>query len=379
MRMAGGEMRMVRRRHGALLLLLAGSAVAWNPKPHHEMAPCYPTEAEACQYIPGSTVRTPVALYGGACTAGPGASQLPLSSHLAARLLPPSLSLARGCSLEPADLSLRVYEQTTWDASTETFTEDTEGGSFGAPLWDSIDVEWDQKFVDSLGSGGSKDIPYGGGVLRDAIVNGEVRIGRTVEGVNGKGDLTLPVPGNHPPGSTERQKYSLPASDGKAFGGNEEYLQMLHPDLPYTRTIYLKDGTEEVEVGPIDMTKAMRSGGFPMCPNYWDWFGGDNPGPLNLGNDDTQDAELYKFPSKVVGSPLVGDPELHFCRKWQEKYDATCCTTYLDEDIQEEYEELVRDRFAPFSVTGVALSRLRDVAGPVSDSCGRRHASLTVD
>jgi hypothetical protein len=59
MRMAGGEMRMV-RRHGALLLLLllAGFAVAWNPTPHHEMAPCYPTEQETCQFIPGSKVRT---------------------------------------------------------------------------------------------------------------------------------------------------------------------------------------------------------------------------------------------------------------------------------------------------------------------------------
>lgn len=55
---------------------------------------------------------------------------------------------------------------------------------------------------------------------------------------------------------------------------------------------------------------------------------------------DPQDASFYKFPNKKVGSPLVGDPELSFCRKWQEKYDATCCLTYLDEDIQEEYEEL---------------------------------------
>ena len=94
----------------------------------------------------------------------------------------------------------------------------------------------------------------------------------------------------------------------------------------------------------------MRSGGFPMCPNYWDHREADNPGPLNLYTDNSisQDGELYKFPNKVVGSPLVGDPELHFCRKWQEKYDATCCNTWLDEDIQEEYEELVRNRRASF-------------------------------
>jgi len=265
-----------------LLLLLMGAAVAWNPTPHHEMKACNPSELEACQYIPGGA--------------------------------------------------------TSWDAATRTFTEDDENGNFGAPLWDSIDTEWDQKFVDNLGTGSSKDITNGG-VLRDAIVNGEVRIGRHIEPVNGRGDLTLPVPANHPAGSTERATYSRLASEGEAFAGSEEYLKMLHPDVPYSRTIYLKDGTDEVEIGPIDMTKAMRSGGFPMCPNYWDWWGGDSPGPLNLGNDG-YDAELYKFPTKVVGSPLVGDPELHFCRKWQEKYDATCCTTYLDEDIQEEYEEL---------------------------------------
>ena len=62
---------------------------------------------------------------------------------------------------------------------------------------------------------------------------------------------------------------------------------------------------EEID---IEFNKALRSGGFPMCPNYWDAFGGDNPGPLNLFTDHqiTQDSQLYKFPNKVVGSPLVG-------------------------------------------------------------------------
>lgn len=260
---------------------------------------------------------------------------------------------------------MRVHEQTTWDADARTYTESEDGG-YGAPLWDSIDTEWSQKFVDNLRPGGQFDI-QNAAILREAIVNGDVRIGRKVDDAFGSGDLTLPVPGNHPPGSEERAMYSQPASNGKAFGGNEEYLKMLHPDHKYTRTITLTSGSEEYEVGPIDMVKAMRSGGFPMCPNYWDWFDKENPGPLNLGNDDTQDGELYKFPAKVVGSPLIGDPELHFCRKWQEKYDATCCTTYLDEDIQEEYEELVRNRFASFSASGVATP----------SRC--RHASLTVD
>jgi hypothetical protein len=93
--------------------------------------------------------------------------------------------------------------------------------------------------------------------------------------------------------------------------------------------------------------EALRSDGFPMCPNYWDANGEDDGegGPMNRYSMNQQiaapqDNLFYKFPTKKVGSPLIGDPELSFCRKWQEKYDATCCLTYLDEDIQEEYEEL---------------------------------------
>jgi hypothetical protein len=182
-----------------------------------------------------------------------------------------------------------------------------------------VDTEWSKKWVD-------QQTP----MVREAIINGNFRIGRDTTGTKGEAgaNLMLPLPGN--------PEYPEPFNP-------ETYQKLLQRDHGYSVSVPIIDPeTGASSTFDFELGRAMRSGGFPMCPNYWDAHGGDNPGPLNYASKDVnQDGEIYKFPNKVVGSPLVGDPELHFCRKWQEKYDATCCATYLDEDIQEEYEELV--------------------------------------
>ena len=138
-------------------------------------------------------------------------------------------------------------------------------------------------------------------------------------------DLTLPLPGSKP-------DYD-PATD------HLEYLKMLQGsgtagEAPAFWSVDVTPPSGVTSTMTFTFNEALRSGGFPMCPNYWDAHGGDEPGPLNLATgakELSQDGSFYKFPNQVVGSPLIGDPELAFCRKWQEKYDATCCATYLDE------------------------------------------------
>jgi len=207
--------------------------------------------------------------------------------------------------------------KTVWDPDAEAYEEDSDG-SYGAPYHDSVDTEWSKKWVD-------QQTP----MVREAIINGNFRIGRDTTGTKGEAgaNLMLPLPGN--------PEYPEPFNP-------ETYQKLLQRDHGYSVSVPIIDPeTGASSTFDFELGRAMRSGGFPMCPNYWDAHGGDNPGPLNHASKDVnQDGEIYKFPNKVVGSPLVGDPELHFCRKWQEKYDATCCATYLDEDIQEEYEEL---------------------------------------
>ena len=72
---------------------------------------------------------------------------------------------------------------------------DDEKTAYGAPLYDSVDTEWSKKYVDNvhleMGS-----VP--GKLLREKIVNGEVRIGREIDENVGRGNLLLPLPGNHP-------------------------------------------------------------------------------------------------------------------------------------------------------------------------------------
>jgi len=58
------------------------------------------------------------------------------------------------------------------------------------------------------------------------------------------------------------------------------------------------------------------------CPNFW-------------APEDAKD------PSDYFHHPLTGDPELGFCRRLQFKHESTCCMVIHDEDIQEEFEELV--------------------------------------
>ena len=208
---------------------------------------------------------------------------------------------------------------------------------------DSIDLEWDPNFVDQMQQ---KEPEF-----YSSIQNGEVRFG--------VGDLKDSLPTN--------EQLSLRNLGGLMFtAGNAEYK----------------------------VAAALRSGGFPMCPNYWDtkwgncdepfedegrkpicdpepeatgedvqgpWmspgggqYGGDGEEDIEGGdpkvgphNDKTgwkeftQEVSYYKFPRKEIGSPMKGDPELRFCRRVQERTDATCCNFMLDQDIQEEYEELV--------------------------------------
>jgi hypothetical protein len=209
-----------------------------------------------------------------------------------------------------------------------------------------VDTEWSKKWVD-------QQTP----MVREAIINGNFRIGRDTTGTKGEAgaNLMLPLPGN--------PEYPEPFNP-------ETHQKLLQRDHGYSVSVPIIDPeTGASSTFDFELGRAMRSGGFPMCPNYWDAHGGDNPGPLNHASKDVnQDGEIYKFPNKVVGSPLVGDPELHFCRKWQEKYDATCCATYLDEDIQEEYEELVST--APPKQNKIKTKRPRAHSSSGSDSSG---------
>jgi hypothetical protein len=219
----------------------------------------------------------------------------------------------------------------TYNEETELYEGHETGGSswgghdgaYGAPFYDSVDLEWSKEWVSSQPTD-----------LKNLILSGKIRMGRDTTHLEGGVDLTLPLPGSKP-------DYD-PATD------HLEYLKMLQGsgtagEAPAFWSVDVTPPSGVTSTMTFTFNEALRSGGFPMCPNYWDAHGGDEPGPLNLATgakELSQDGSFYKFPNQVVGSPLIGDPELAFCRKWQEKYDATCCATYLDEDIQEEYEEL---------------------------------------
>ena len=319
-----------------LLLLLAGAAVAWDPTPHYEMVACHggSTDDKPCQFYPGTKVwaarRSPLAARCSPLPARRDNDEREISrsaitrsdGFLAARASAAAAAArarAAWCARAGANPWLRyAHAQTVWDPDAEAYEEDSDG-SYGAPYHDSVDTEWSKKWVD-------QQTP----MVREAIINGNFRIGRDTTGTKGEAgaNLMLPLPGN--------PEYPEPFNP-------ETYQKLLQRDHGYSVSVPIIDPeTGASSTFDFELGRAMRSGGFPMCPNYWDAHGGDNPGPLNHASKDVnQDGEIYKFPNKVVGSPLVGDPELHFCRKWQEKYDATCCATYLDEDIQEEYEELV--------------------------------------
>lgn len=68
-------------------------------------------------------------------------------------------------------------------------------------------------------------------------------------------------------------------------------------------------------------------------------FGPYPPAQAAASTPPLQEDSFYTWPDRAVGSPFKGEPELSFCRTFQNKYETTCCTTMLDEDIQEEYEE----------------------------------------
>lgn len=171
-----------------------------------------------------------------------------------------------------------------WDTASKSYVRPSgdEQGSFGAPFYDSVDLEWDKKYVEKL----PQDV-------QQAIVNNKFRFGLDTSGEEDGADLRMPLPGN--PGY------------GEPFY-SETYLQWLHPGHSTTIEVPYKTAEGGLSTHMIDIPDALRSNGFPMCPNYWDAHGGDNPGPLNLATDNSieQDSELYKFPNKVVGSPLVG-------------------------------------------------------------------------
>lgn len=119
-----------------------------------------------------------------------------------------------------------------------------------------------------------------------------------------------------------------------------------------------------------DLHDLLRSGGYPLCPNYYSprrWvmgagcaagnactdhstplaardkiatvFGPDPPSHAVASTSPAQEDSFYAWPDRAVGSPYKGEPDLGFCRTYQTKYEATCCPVMLDEDIQEEYEE----------------------------------------
>jgi len=128
----------------------------------------------------------------------------------------------------------------------------------------------------------------------------------------------------------------------------EDYLisqsETFLPNDPKRRMINFN--TEELVLSgkTIPVGQLLRSGGYPMCPNYWDDKWDDdvqsNPLPDHYAAKEGFAVSMYKYPSKTVGSPYKGDPELSFCRRVQYEREATCCIKMLDDDIQEEYEEL---------------------------------------
>lgn len=275
-------MRSARESLAALAALLSHAEAQWAARPHWEMKPCaaFPQEAN---YQPGN-----------------------------ASLLDPDCHFLPGWK----------------DAST---------GSYGGPFRDSVDLEWNPSWVRSLESGKEANE-----ALFEAITTGKIRIGVDTSNLKGGMDLTMPLSGSR----KVNGGWDAPAM-------RKEYLSIVDPEDPdYNKEGgpgSFKPGSDISSISSKEyfFSDALRSKGFPMCPNYWDATGGEDVGggPMNRDSmkkqlGDEQDSLFYKFPNKKVGSPLIGDPELSFCRKWQEKYDATCCLTYLDEDIQEEYEEL---------------------------------------
>lgn len=265
----------------AALALLGPVGAQWAARPHYEMKPCIPINENA-RRIPGN----------GSIT-DPDCHYLP-----------------------------------GW----KSYGTDGTDGAYGSPFRDSVDLEWDPAWVRQLESDNA--------LLFKAVSNGKLRVGVDTTAQGGM-DLTLPLSG------------SRMVQPWDALQMRAQYLQIVDPEDPnYAETTETNSFSPSAELSSVTTTPllfrdVLRSKGFPMCPNYWDAHGGEEKGggPMNrdsmakqLGEE--QDALFYKFPHKKVASPLVGDPELSFCRKWQEKYDATCCVTYLDEDIREEFEEV---------------------------------------
>ncbi len=135
-----------------------------------------------------------------------------------------------------------------------------------------------------------------------------------------------------------------------------------------------------------DLHDLLRSGGYPLCPNFYSprrWvmgagcaagnactdhsnplaerdkiatvFGPDPPWQAVASTSPAQEDSFYTWPDRAVGSPYKGEPDLGFCRTYQTKYEATCCTAMLDEDIQEEYEE--RAEMPPRTSTSTSRAR----------------------
>lgn len=164
--------------------------------------------------------------------------------------------------------------------------------------------------------------------------------------------------------------FSIAAEFDKLISTDEELLEFWHDHRNERYRVQLDGGAVD-----YDLHDLLRSGGYPLCPNYYSprrWVMGagceaDNactdhgasangvllqdrdrvatvfgPYPPSQAADNTpspQEDSFYTWPDRVVGSPYKGEPALGFCRTFQTKYEATCCTIMLDEDIQEEYEE----------------------------------------
>ena len=132
---------------------------------------------------------------------------------------PPAVSIRRACSCSPRTDTApprAPRAQTVWDPASKKYAPDSNEGSYGAPFYDTVDTEWDKKWMGKQPSG-----------LQEAIINGYLRIGRdTTEAYDEKGaDLTLPLPINDP-------KF---ADD---FG---DYLKLVHPDHGYIQTVKYED------------------------------------------------------------------------------------------------------------------------------------------
>lgn len=232
---------------------------------------------------------------------------------------------------------------------------------------DTVDLEWDAAFVNRLQKPAGTSAPSAASIeLATQITAGKITLGVGIF------KDVLPSP----------QQLGQFKQTGGAY-----------PSTP----------TFEFEGESFPVISAMRSGGFPMCPNFWDTKGdacspdgGPNENPFHMDGDgnpfvffdahtitpeasdepeeepdpaerskvcDGEDAiggplndkigwsqstpverqqefSYYKWPKNKVGSPLKGDPELHFCRRVQQRTNHACCNFMLDGDIQEEYEEL---------------------------------------